>query len=295
VRLGGVGLLTGWGPGIGSLPQNAVTAAAGRRVIAIPRPSLTGDRYRRATRECLLAIAAVEELLTTSRVERTELAGSGTALLYATASAYAASNRSFIEARGTVYFPYTAPSAVPAEVAIEYQLSGSYAIFIGGAAATIDALWYAETLLTQRACARALVLAVETFDACADLYARGRWLLPGPLVEAAACALLLPGGRRHVYTSRSGSSASYRGRLTARTRGTDAARPETSNAPDRDGGAGGVAEPRETISHRAGETLACAPLIALAVEKTEEPMILAGLWRGRLATVEAVEASSELQ
>jgi hypothetical protein len=296
VRLGGVGLLTGWGLGVGTLPQNAVTAAAGRRVIAIPRPPLTGDRYRRATRECLLGIAAVEELLATSHVGRGELAGSGTALLYATASAYAASNRSFIEAaRGTVYFPYTAPSAVPAEVAIEYQLSGSYAIFIGGAAATIDALWYAETLLNQRACERALVLAVETFEACADLYARGRWLLPGPLVEAAACALLLPGGRRHVYTSRSRPSGSYRGRLTARIRGTDAAPPDTSKDPDVDGGAGGVPEPQETIRHRAGETLACAPLIALAVEKTEEPTVLSGLWRGRLATVAAVEGSSELQ
>jgi hypothetical protein len=286
VKVGGVGVLTGWGTGVGSLPADAVTAAAGRRVIGIPRPLFSDDRFRRATRECLLGIAAVEELLGTLRMARAELAGSGTALFYATASAYAASNRSFIEAGGgTLHFPYTAPSAVPAEVAIEYQLSGSYLIFLGGAAATIDALWYAENLLDEGTCQRALVLAVETFEACADLYARGRWLMARPLVEAAACALLLPGGPRHVYASSSGPSR----------------RPRTpgSSGPSKPSRTPGVSVPCEgpqpqatrgcalpdVVRLRVGETLACAPLIALATRGTEALGTLAGLWRGRLATL----------
>jgi hypothetical protein len=221
-------------------------------MIGILRPPLGGDRHRRATRECLLAIAAVEELLDTVPLARDEVAGSGTALLYATTSAYAASNRSFIEGSGgTLHFPYTAPSAVPAEVAIEFRLSGPYLIFLGGAAAAIDALWFAGTLLDQGACVRALVLAVETFEACADLYACGRWLMKGPLVEAAACALLLPGGPGHVYSSM---------------------------AADR-------FPTQDAIRQRAGETLACAPLIALAMGEPKEPRTLGGLWRGRLATL----------
>jgi hypothetical protein len=283
--VGGVGLLTGWGPGLGSLPADAVRAAAGRQVIAIPRPSVGGDRHRRATRECLLGIAAVEELLETLNMARSELAGSGTALLYATASAYAASNRSFIEGTGgTLHFPYTAPSAVPAEVAIEYQLSGAYVIFLGGAAATVDALWYAGTLLEQGACERALVLAVETFEDCADLYARGRWLIKSPLVEAAACALLIPGAPRYAYASISRPP----GRPRRRERSGRSALPRIRDVSRRqDGPQPGPARDSTTpdlVWRRAGETLACAPLIALAMRRADAET-LTGLWRGRMASL----------
>ena len=248
MRIAGVGLLTGWGRGIGALPEDAVAAAAGRPVVGIPRPALSSDRLRRATRECLLAIGAVDDLLAGLRAPKSALAGSRTALLYATASAYAASNRSFIEAAGgTLHFPYTAPSAVPAEVAIEYGLGGAYLSFIGGATATIDALWYAGTLLERGECDRALVLAVETFEECADLYARGRFLVKGPLVEAAACAMLLPGGGRHVYDDTAGAG--------------------------------------DAIRRRAGETFACAPLIALAAGDTGT---VAGSWRGRRAALRRI-------
>ncbi|PYN06244.1 MAG: hypothetical protein DME06_18735 [Candidatus Rokuibacteriota bacterium] len=191
MKVAGVGVITGWGRGVDALPADAAAAADGRYVVAIPPPAPPGDRLRRATRECLLGIGAVEELLQTVARPASELAGPGTALLYVTASAYGAANRSFLEAGGgTLHFPYTAPSAVPAEVAIEYGLCGAYVNFIGGAAATVDALWYAESLLERGACTQALVLAVETFAECADLYRRARWLAAGPLVEAAACALL---------------------------------------------------------------------------------------------------------
>jgi hypothetical protein len=225
-RVAGVGLVTGWGAGVAALPNDAARAAGGRRVMAVPRPELVGDRFRRATRECVLGVAAVNALLRTVSETADSLAGTDTALVYVTAAAYGAANRAFIEgtpgSSSTLHFPYTAPSAVPAEVAIEFGLRGDYAILLGGVSATEEALWHAATLLARGACTRALVLAVETFEECADLYARGRWLVRWPLVEAAACALLVTG--------------------EAIVPASDA-----------------------TVRARAGETGACAPLIGFAL------------------------------
>ena len=135
-RVLGVGLLTGWGAGVAALPEDARRAAGERRVVSAATPPLAGERFRRATRECLLGVAAVEAALRESGLDRAAVAGPRTALVYVTAAAYGASNSSFIGA-GTarparaegglsemrsgsaLYFPYTAPSAVPAEVAIE--------------------------------------------------------------------------------------------------------------------------------------------------------------------------------
>ncbi len=100
MRVEAAGLLTGWGTGVQALPADARHAGAGRSVIAIPRPSLTGDRFRRATRECLLGVAAVEAMLAASGMRREALRGSGTGLVYVTAAAYAASNRAFIDQAG---------------------------------------------------------------------------------------------------------------------------------------------------------------------------------------------------
>ena len=276
-----VGVVTGWGESTAALPPDAVRAAAGRRVIAAERPSLVGERFRRATRECLLGVAAVEALLREARLGRAEVCGRETALVYVTAAAYGSSNREFIGAgtartedsvgglsevrRGSglkkalagsvasspLHFPYTAPSAVPGEVAIEFGLTGPYVILLGGAAATIDGLWQATLLLGRGQCRRALVLAVETFAECEELWARGRWLLRPPLVEAAACALLVPGPWRTTYAPASTPS------------------------------------PLEALARaRAGETLACAPLIALALAPAAggaRPLRLTGAWRGRRA------------
>jgi 3-oxoacyl-(acyl-carrier-protein) synthase len=192
-----VGLLTGWGRGIAALPASAADASAGRAVIAAMPSRAPSDRLRRATRECLLAVEAVDALLEDAGLSPAAIAGAGTALVYVTAAAYGASNRAFIEGGGgALHFPYTAPSAVPAEVAIEFGLHGPYTVLIGGAAATIDALGHAATLLERAACERAIVLAVETFAECEALHARGRWLVERPLVEAAAAALLEPGTRQ---------------------------------------------------------------------------------------------------
>ena len=248
-----VGVVTGWGESAAALPPDAVRAAAGRRLIAARRSMATGERFRRATRECLLGVGAVEALLREGNLGRAEIGGGETALIYVTAAAYGSSNRAFIEAEAArpVHFPYTAPSAVPAEVAIEFGLTGPYVILLGGAAATLDGLWQATLLLGRGRCARALVLAVETFAECEDLWARGRWLVRPPLVESAACALLVPGPWRATYA------------------------PATTPSP------------LETLARaRAGETLACAPLIALALARAAGgagPLTLTGEWRGRRA------------
>ena len=238
------GVVTGWGTGVAALPADAAAAAAGRAVVeATPTPR-TGDRLRRATRECRLAIDAVDALLDDGGMGREEIAGDATALVYVTAAAYGASNRGFVEGGGgALHFPYTAPSAVPAEVAIEFGLHGPYTVLIGGAATTIDALEHAATLLARGACARALVLGVETFVECADLYVRGRWLVERPLVEAAAAVLLEPA--------------------------------KASDTP-------------ATVAPKvSGESMACAPLVSLAIARARGggPVALSGCWRGRTTTL----------
>lgn len=251
-----VGLLTGWGAGAAALPADAARAAAGRAVIALDGLARDGDRFRRATREGLLAVAAVEAALEAAGLPSQAVRGPDTALVYVTAAAYGASNRAFVQAApgtGTLEFPYTAPSAVPAEVAIAFGCGGPYVTLIGGAVATLEALWQAARLLARGACRRALVLAVETFAECEDLWRRGRRLVGGPLVEAAACAVVEPGA------------------------------PEAPPAP------AAAPAPLEVLARqRAGETLACAPLVALALAGAAGitgPIHLSGQWRGRRAAL----------
>jgi len=92
------------------------------------------------------------------------------------------------------------------------------------------------------------VLAVETFRECEDLHARTRWLLQRPLVESAVCALLGPGsGRLRLADATAPSSLARHAR------------------------------------RRAGETLGCEPLIALALglESGDDRLHVTGEWRGR--------------
>jgi hypothetical protein len=246
--------LTGWGEGVAALPVDACAAAMTRPVIRLAPPPLDGERFRRATRECLLGVAAVQQMLCDAGLERDAIAGPRTALLFVTAGAYGASNVEFIAGQaGTLHFPYTAPSALSAEVAIEFGLRGAYVILVGGPTATVDALWQAGRLVREGRCDRALVLAVETFEACAALWRRARWTLPLPLVEAAACALLVPGG------------------------------PDVATVA---GSAGGSLE--AAVQRRAGSTLACGPLIALALarEAGGGATSVSGTWRGRRATID---------
>ena len=251
-----VGVVTAWGDGLAALPDDARRAAAGRRVVPMARPALSGERFRRATAECLHGVAAVEAMLRDGGLARGEIVGPNTALLYVTAAAYGASNLAFLAGpnagRGTpaLHFPYTAPSAVPAEVSIEFGLTGPYVILVGGGATTVDALWQAECLMDRGHAERAIVLAVETFAQCESLWARGRWTAQGPLVEAAAAALLVPAPSEvpHVERNRTGLL-------------------------DID------------VASRAGQTLACAPLIALALARARRARQTSvhATWRGRHA------------
>jgi Beta-ketoacyl synthase, N-terminal domain len=253
-RVQAVGVLTGWGEGVASVPGDAAAAAQGRAVIALARPARQGERFRRATRECLLGVAAVEAMLRTAGRDRDTLRGAGTALVFVTAAAYGPSNVDWVAGQaGTLHFPYTAPSVLPGEVAIEFGVTGPYVILIGGATATVDALWQAARLVAAGQCTRALVLAVETFEPCAALWRRARWTLPGPLVESAACALLEPGDVRPAY----------RALATAATL-------------------------ERAVEARAGQTLACAPLVALALACAEgrRTALVSGTWRGRTAAIE---------
>lgn len=255
-RLLGVGLLTGWGTGVLALPADARRAAGDRRIVTMARPAIAGERFRRATRESLLGVAVVEAALRDGGLDRAAVAGAQTALVYVTAAGYGASNKGFIVSEmdsgsARPYFPYTAPSAVPAEVAIEYGLTGGYVILVGGATATVDALWQASVLLAAGRATIALVLAVETFEECADLWARGRWTTPRPLVEAAACAVLTGQGQDVAYGP-------------------------------------GEASALETMAaRRAGETLSCAPLVGLALARAAgmSSARVTGHWRGRRAQI----------
>jgi 3-oxoacyl-(acyl-carrier-protein) synthase len=247
-----VGLLSGWGRGAAAVPADAARAAAGRAVLPLERPAVTHERFRRSRRECLLGVAAVGALLEDAGVEADAIEGERTALLFASAAAYAASNREFIGARvGGVYFPYTPAAAVPAEAAIEFGLTGPYEILIGGPTATMRAVARAAALLESGACDRALVLAVEIFEECADLFARARGRLARPLVEAAGCLLLEPGEGTLSFDQRRGG------------------RRETGGA-----------------RQRLGEMLACEPVAALALARDNDgggPLRLQGAWRGETA------------
>ena len=247
-----VGLLSGWGRGAAAVPADAARAAAGRAVLPLEGPAVTHERFRRSRRECLLGVAAVRALLEDAGAGAEIIAGERTALLFATAAAYAAANREFIDARaGGVYFPYTPAAAVPAEVAIEFGLTGPYEILIGGPTATMRAVARAAALLESGACDRALVLAVEIFEECADLFERARGRLARQLVEAAGCLWLEPGEG---------------------TLGLD----------HRRGGRRETGGPRQ----RLGEMLACEPVAALALARDKDvggPLRLQGAWRGETA------------
>jgi len=222
-----------------------------RPVYSFGRPAPRETRSRRATRECLFALAAVDAMLEDGGASRDAIAGERTALLYTTAACYAASNRSFIEGGGGIHFAYTAPAVVPAEVAIEFGVTGPYAIFLGGPPATLRAIWQAALMLESGACDRALVLAAEIFEECGDLFARARRLVGRPLVEAAACLWLEPG----------------QGRLVFESSRVDGPRSRATGADD-------------------AEMLGCGPLAALDRWRRggeKAPLELAGAWRGEQA------------
>ena len=273
----GWGLLTGWGRGLSSLPANVHGAAPAQRILPVATPLLDSERLRRATRACLLGVAAVEAALDHGQMSHEEVAGPRTGLVFASASAYAAANWTFLTG-GTetaLHFPYTAPSAVPGEVTIQFGITGPYLTLLSGANAGIEALWQAVTLLTTAQCDRAIVLGVETFQECAELYAAGRWLLSTPLTEVAACLIL----ERHASLAgvRYGAARGESGLLSLvqQEPGQTVAGVYLCTPTTHDGQRAaqyfqahwpGVV--RALVHERCGICLACSPLIALMLAIT---------------------------
>jgi len=105
--------------------------------------------------------------------------------------------------------------------------------------------------LEAHACDHAIVLAVEVFAECADVFARVRRAPSVPLVETAACLWLDRGHGTIIFERRRGGMGGDRARI--------------------------------------GEMLSCEPLATLALAREtggEGPVAVAGTWRGETARLE---------
>ena len=295
-RIGGFGLLTGWGDGLRAL--ETATPEPGAGLVAVPTPILVGERFRRATRECLLAVSAVRAALADAGLEEGVLAGERTGILYVSATGYAAANRAFLEDEGaaTLHFPYTAPSAVPGEVTIEFGIRGPYVNLMGGGTAALQGLWYAATWLAEGVADRVLLLAVEAVHEVRDLFLRARRLYRGPLVEGAACLYLErgPAGEGDALAWASATAGGPR-LVAAVERVLEAvlgdAVPQHVSSGVTCGGPGRVERQvlgrrgvvaRTAGGTRLGEALACGPLIVLAdahARGVEGPWLVTAAWR----------------
>jgi hypothetical protein len=296
-RIRGVGAITGWGDGVQALPDR-LPGGDGGGLVTAPTPALGGDRFRRATRECLLAVAAAKAAVAAAGLAEPDLAGSRTGILYVSATGYAAANRAFLEDESstTLHFPYTSPSAVPGEVTIELGIRGPYVNLMGGAPATLQALWWGARWLAEGRVDRLLVLAVEALHEIRDLFARARRLYAGPLVEGAACLLLEAGqgGGLRWASALSGPTGSGSAVATVLDRVLDGARPGLVWS----GSSGGSRESAETRilaargapapAPRVGEALALGPLLALARTgrgPAPGPWLLTATWRSEYAAL----------
>jgi beta-ketoacyl synthase-like protein len=292
-RIRGVGLLTGWGEGVQAF--QGVRPDAGLGLVAVATPSLAGERFRRATRECRLAVAAVRAAIADAGLAEHALAGDRTGILYITATGYAAANRAFIEDEGstTLHFPYTAPSAVPAEVTIELGIRGPYVTLMGGGTAALQGLWYAAHWLANAVADRVLLLAVEAVQEVLDLFVRARRLYAPPLVEGAACLLLEPGNHEPLRwasatTSRTQAASGVAAVLDAILAGrvpalvaSGVTAPRRARAERLALAQRGVEVPEGSLAPF-GEALACGPLIGLARARTrrlEGPCLMTAAWR----------------
>jgi beta-ketoacyl synthase-like protein len=295
-RIRGIGAVTGWGEGVQALPDTLSEGGGG--LVAAPTPVLGGDRFRRATRECLLAVAAAKAAVADAGLAEAELAGPRTGILYVSATGYAASNRAFLEdeTSTTLHFPYTSPSAVPGEVTIELGVRGPYVNLMGGAPATLQALWWAARWLAEGRADRLLVLAVEAFHEVRDLFGRARRLYAGPLVEGAAC-LLLEAGEGSVLrwaSALTGPSGSRRTVAGVLERVLDGDRPGlvwsgVTGASRETAQARILADRGAPVSApRLGEALAMGPLLALARThrgRGPKPWLLTATWRSEYAAL----------
>ena len=290
-RIRGVGCLTGWGDGLDGLARVARPPAG---LVPVPTPALSGDRFRRATRECLLAVAAARAAVADAGLAPDALAGPGTGILYVSATSYAPANRAFLADEGatTLHFPYTSPSAVPGEVSIELGARGPYVNLTGGGPASLQALWWAARWLAEGRAERVLLLAVEVVHEVRDLFRRARRLYAEPLVEGAVALLLEAGGPgtlrwASAVAGRPGSDRAV-GRILGTVLGPE--RPALTwsgvTGAGRERAEAAVHARRSGAARRLtgpGEALAHGPLIALAQAErggAAGPWLLTATWRG---------------
>jgi 3-oxoacyl-[acyl-carrier-protein] synthase II len=266
--------------------------------VTAPTPTLSGDRFRRATRECLLGVAAAKAAVADAGLAETELTGPRTGILYVSATGYAAANRAFLEdeTATTLHFPYTSPSAVPGEVTIELGIRGPYVNLMGGAPAALQALWWAASWLAEGRADRVLVVAVEALHEVRDLFGHARRLYAGPLVEGAACLLLEPGaGRALRWASALGGPGSARSAVAGvleRVLAGD--RPglvwSGATGAGRESAEAGVLAARGAppAAARLGEALALGPLLGLGRAhrgSVAGPWLLTATWRSEYAAL----------
>ena len=288
-RVAGVGLLTGWGEGRAAFEGAHPNGPRG--LVPVPTPALVGERYRRATRECLLAVAAARAAVADAGLDPASIGGERTAILYVSATGYAAANRAFLEDEGstTLHFPYTSPSAVPAEVTIEMGIRGPYVNLMGGATAALQGFWYGARWLTGGLADRVLLVAVEATHEVRDLFDRARRLYRGPLVEGAACLVLVPGGAGDLRWASGLASGGSVGPtvdavLGAVLRGSRPAHIASgaSGARFREAERQALARRRleVTVRKEPGEPLALAPLVAMArVARPAAGSLVTATWK----------------
>jgi hypothetical protein len=290
----GVGVLAAWWNEGGTALAEPPRPAA--ELVPVPTPALAGDRFRRLTRECLLAVAAVQCAVARARMPAGDLAGPRTGVLYVSATSYAAANRRFLEEERstTLHFPYTAPSAVPGEVAIEFGIRGPFVVLTGGATTTLEAVWLAAGWLARGLADRVVLLSVEAVSEVVDLFVRARPLYRRPLLEGAACVILEPGGREPLVwalaSARGGGGAApdlvpavleaVLGRRRPAYLASAATGPAAARAEARAISLRGGARARHRYSP-GGEALACGPLVGLAQAVTTgaRTCLLTASWR----------------
>jgi hypothetical protein len=267
--------------------------------VTAPTPALGGDRFRRATRECLLAVAAAKAAVADAGLSESELSGPGTGILYVSATGYAAANRAFLEdeASTTLHFPYTSPSAVPGEVTIELGVRGPYVNLMGGGPSTLQALGWAASWLADGRADRILVLAVEVFHDVRDLFGRARRLYAAPLLEGAVCVLLEAGngeGAVRWASALAGPPGSSRTVSTVLDGALAGVRPSFVWSAVTGAGREQVearllaAREARVTAPRLGEALAMGPLLAMAKARREgapAPWLLTATWRSEYAAL----------
>jgi Beta-ketoacyl synthase, N-terminal domain len=297
-RIRGVGVITGWGEGVDALPAEAPAGGAG--LVTVPTPVLGGDRFRRATRECVLAVAAAKAAVADAGLSEAEISGPRTSILYVSVTGYAAANRAFLEdeTSTTLHFPYTSPSAVPGEVTIELGVRGPYVNLMGGGPSTFQALGWAASWLAEGRADRVLLLAVEAFHDVRDLFGRARRLYAGPLIEGAVCVLLEAGsgdeGALRWASVLAGSSGSSRSVSAVLDEALAGARPcfvwSAAAGAGRDRAEARILADRgaRATASRLGEALAMGPLLAIARARRDgaaAPWLLTATWRDEYAAL----------